>query len=257
MRIVFKKGKQKELFVKYKIARGLSWRGVSRALNVDWRTFRFWRDGNLTLPKEIYLKLISDLPELDKFRKYILEEREDKWWRFTTPLLGWKAVEKKLKNNKSFREKWIKKCRLGGIKAVSEGYIKGWDVGFRKVSRRRTRGPKGELMFNEKEKAIAEFLVENNIRYAYEPMIKINSHVYFPDFSVGSKLIERCGLWSKKYSYELKKKLENYQDGWKGKIILVTSQKMVKRLRRMAPSSNKFIVINENGLEELNKYLGS
>lgn len=256
MRVVFERGKQKELFTEYKLTRNLSWRAMARALDTNWRTFRFWRDGNLTLPKEIYLKLISDLPELSMFEKYILEEREDKWWRKITPTLGWKATEKKLLTDKIFRERWKRKCRKGGKKSVSDGYIKGWEVGFRKVSRRRATGPKGEIMFNDKEKNIAEFLLKNNITYVYEPMIKINSHTYFPDFQIGSSLIERCGLWSKKYTQGLKSKLHNYQTGWNGKVVLVTSHKMFKQVERIVPDPTKFRVVDEDKLEELKNCLG-
>lgn len=254
MRLVFKEDYQRLLLTQYKQKGNYSWRQLSSIFEVDWKTLRWWRDEKGTLPKRVFEKIVKDFPEISSYKKYIKEEREDYWWKNKVSKLGGEATKKKIASDDAFRKKWIEKCKKGGLKAVAYGFIRNWDVGFRKIGKRKTIGPKGERMFNNKERSIAIFLMQNDFEYVYEPLINLNSHSYFPDFLVGNTIIERCGLWSEKYLKNIKQKCKDYLK-WDGMIILATPKKMMKKMKEITPSSKKFIVMNEECLDDLKSVL--
>jgi hypothetical protein len=226
MRLVFKKGKQKKFLQEYKELKKCSWRRLSDIFSVDWRTIRKWRDEIFTLPKNVYEKIIFEFPELSYFEKFICERRDDNWGRRLNSKLGWAAVKRKIEKNIEFKKKWTSK-------------------------KKSIKGPKNELFYNNFEKSFAEFLTKNKIRYKYEPTIKINENLYFPDFIVNSTIIELCGVAFPNYLKNLKKKLHDYELFWDGKIIIVISSNNKNKILEVIPKSNKFIIFKDKELRDI------
>ena len=256
MRLIFLSGKQKELITEYKTLKNCTWRKLSEVFNVDWKTIRNWRDEVYSIPDFIFDKLIDEFPRLSKFKKFITVKFNDNWGAIKGAHAAHKTVRKKLKIDKKFREKWVKKCRIGGRNNIKKGPIKNWEIGFRRISRRRIRGPMNEMMFNKGEKNIAEFLLQMGVKYQYEPLIVLNGNNYFPDFLVNDVIIERCGLSSKKYFQSIKRKLEDYKL-WKGKIIIVSPKKMMEMFQKEIEIPKRFkCVIEDRDLTELEEIMG-
>lgn len=256
MRLVFLNDKQKELITKYKELKNCTWRELSKVFNVDWKTIRDWRDEEYSISDLVFDKIIDEFPQLSKFKNFITVKLDDNWGAIKGAYESHKTVRKKLKIDKNFREKWIKKCRIGGINNIKKGYIKNWEVGFRKISKRQVKGPMDEMMFNKGEKNIAELLLRMGQNYQYEPLINLNGNHYFPDFLVNDIIIERCGLLSKKYFQSVKKKFKDYES-WKGKVIIVISKKTMKIFKKEIEIPKRFIhVVEDENLTELEEAMG-
>ena len=256
MRMIFLNGKQRELITKYKNLKNCTWRKLSEVFNVDWKTIRNWRDEIYSIPDSVFDKIINEFPQLTKFKRFITVKLKDNWGKVKGAHVAHKTVRKKLKTDKKYREKWIKKCKLGGKNNIKNGPIKNWDVGFRKVSRRTVKGPKNEMMFNKGEKNIADFLLQMGIDYQYEPLITLNGNHYFPDFLINDIIIERCGLSSRKYFKSIKRKFKDYKS-WKGKVIIVSPKKTLEIFQKEIEIPKRFIsVIEDEDLTELEEVMG-
>jgi len=180
----------------------------------------------------------------------------DNWGRKRGAYAAHKTVRNKLRTDKKYRKRWVKKCRIGGRNNIKNGLIKNWDVGFRRIGRRKVKGPKNEMMFNKGEKNIAEFLLQMRINYQYEPLITLNGNHYFPDFLVNDIIIERCGLASKKYFQSIKRKFKDYKS-WRGKIIIVSPKKMMEMFQKEIEIPKRFIrLIEDEDLTELDAIMG-
>ncbi len=245
MRILFLRGKQKELLTKYKQLKKCTWNSLAKTFGVSIKTIKNWKNEEFTLPKDIFEIILSDFSELSKFKKYIQEEKKENWGQKKAGKYSWRKRKELIKTNSKFRSKWLKACKKGGISNVKKGLIKNWEIGFRNIGRRKITGPKGEKMFNKTERKIAQLLLTNGIDYEYEPQIKINGKNYFPDFIINDIIIERCGLYSKKYISALKKKLKDYLS-WKGQIIIVLPSKVNKNLEKHLTIPKKFLTIIED-----------
>ncbi|MBI2543179.1 MAG: hypothetical protein HYW24_03265 [Candidatus Aenigmarchaeota archaeon] len=256
MRIVFSKKKQYELFNEYKNLKNCTWRALSKTFNIDWRTTRHLRDGEFTLSSYIFEQMISEFPELKKFENFIVDKRDDNWGSKKGWKLALKTIRKKLKNDVSYRNKWIEKCKVGGANNIKLGPIKNWEIGFRNIGRRRFIGPKGEKMFTKSEYELAKYFNENKIPYVYEPKLEINGRNYFPDFKIRGFLIERCGLVSKNYFISLNRKLKDYNK-LKKKVIIVMPKRMRDPILKNVKIPKNFIqVIEDDNLTQLRETIG-
>ena len=256
MRLIFLNGKQKELITEYKNLKNCTWRKLSEIFNVDWKTIRDWRDEVYSIPDSIFDKIIKEFPRLSRFKSLITVKLNDNWGKVKGAHAAHKTVRKKLKTDKKYRERWVKKCKLGGINNIKNGPIKNWDAGFRRVGTRKVKGPKDEMMFNEGEKNIAEFLLQMGVNYQYEPLIELNGNHYFPDFLVNNIIIERCGLATKNYFKSIKRKFKDYKS-WKGKVIIISPKKTLEMFQKEIGIPKRFIsVIEDEDLTELEEVMG-
>lgn len=256
MRFVFEKTKQKELFTEFKNANNLSWREMSRTLNIDWKALREYRDEKYTLPDKIFEKIITKNPEFNKYTEFIVEKRKTNWGAAEGGRKRWEQIRKKLKSDRKFRKKWIENCIKGGKKRLELDLIKGWDSGFRNLPRRKIKGPKGEKMFSLLEENVAKIFLQNGLEYEYEPLIIVNGNRYFPDFLVNKKfIVEAFGFSSQKYYLRMKTKLKDYLS-LKKKVILIIPNKMNSVYEKRIKFNRKFIrLIVSRDFNELNQYI--
>ncbi len=76
MRVIFAKGKQKELLVSYKKRHKLSWLDVCNKLGVKFSALHDWSYEKNSLPLDVFEKMGGS-----DYRKFILEIREENWGR--------------------------------------------------------------------------------------------------------------------------------------------------------------------------------
>lgn len=254
MKIKFISGKQREFLLKTKMLKKCTWNELAAFLKINFESLKNWNGERRCIPEYVFVKILNSYPELQIYKKFIAELKENNWGQVKGGIAGSATVKERLKNPK-YKMLWIKKCRVGGTNNIKRGLIRNWDVGFRNVGRRRFIGPNGEKMFTKAEKQIADFFVKNNIEYKYEPHIILNGNNYFPDFMIGKIIIERCGLASKKYFVSLRRKLNDYFK-CKEKVILVLPKKIEKSLNKNVKINKKFItLIEDDNLSELAKLL--
>ncbi len=78
MRLIFKKGKQRELLEDYKKSCGTDrWSGVARCLRVRENALKEWRYETVSLPSRIYRRLDSS----GLYGRWIVEKKTDGWGR--------------------------------------------------------------------------------------------------------------------------------------------------------------------------------
>jgi len=214
------------------------------------RLGNFWcyLDEQVTLSYKLFREI---LPLVKIREEKILDEWVEKilsgnWGR----VRGGIKTQQKLRIDPNFRNKWRQIRKKAGRK-IRVKFLKNWDIGFRKAGKRNTIGPKGEKMFNEHEKRIAEFLLAKNKNYEYERLIKLNGNFYFPDFIIGNTIIERCGFFTKTYLKVLKKKIEDYSKYWKGKVIIIYPDKFSDIIKSLIAENPKFILIKEDNLDDM------
>lgn len=249
-RLKFKKGEQSK-FLRLAAKSVGSLRKLAKLLGLKWGTFWYYLNEQITLP---YTWLEKLLPFTNLKEEYIISECVEKILPFNWgAVIGGTKTSKinmaRLRADPKFKELWIRHCKKAGA-AIKNGFIKNWDIGFRKAGRRNVIGPKGENMFNEAEKNIALWLIKHNKSYEYERLIKINGKFYFPDFIVGNVIIERCGLCTEKYLKLLKRKFYDYRNYWNGRIIVICPKNLLKPIKRLISSNSKFKIINENNLDD-------
>jgi hypothetical protein len=104
-------------------------------------------------------------------------------------------------------------------------------LGFLKSTKRKFLGPKGELVFNELEKKVAETLHANGIDYVYEPIISLGKNFVSPDFLLEGKVIIECTEWTDitEKSFLLKTKIKRLVASKIIKrAIVVTNQSLLR-----------------------------
>lgn len=234
-KILFVEGFQKKLLNRIMLKEKLSQRKFAKMLGISRWGLRHWLNEERLIPKSIYRFLLQKFPYIRIYQKYLLQELPYNW----VQIKGGKIRSKT-------------KCNL-----TTKDRIKGFKKARCISSKRKTIGPKGELMFNKEEKLIAEMLLKNDFEYQYEPIIYLGKNYAVPDFIVGGIIIERCGFgnWTPYWS-NLVKKLKRLEKYKKGKVIILTPSKYfitaIKKLHKL----NNLIILKEEDIEILTKYLG-
>jgi len=101
--------------------------------------------------------------------------------------------------------------------------------------RRKTTGPRGEKMFNEMEREVAETLCKMNIDYEYERILKINDRFLIPDFVVGSNIVIECTYWGfvNDKSKILRERFKNILKNTSiDKMVLITNNQLKNKYNR-------------------------
>jgi hypothetical protein len=150
---------------------------------------------------------------------------------------------------------WIRNSKRGGRNNIKNGLIKNWQIGFRNIGIRKFIGPKNEKMFTESEKRLAEFFFENKIEYEYEPLLKIGTKSYFPDFVINKIIIERCGVISREYFRNLQNKLNDYKRINKKVIVILPKRNKNTFLKNVKIPRNFVCLIEDKNLEGVTEFL--
>lgn len=252
-RIKFRHGKQKELirFASNKVG---SLRKLSEILGIRFGYFWYYISEQVTLPQSTFIKLvkISNLDEELVHTKYVEQVLPYNWGKVKGSIETNRIVKERLKYP-SYRKRWYRKY-LKLRKVMKGKLIKNWEMGFRKAGRRNAIGPKGERMFNDGERKIAEFLLSRGLEYEYEPKLQFGEKVYFPDFVSGGFIIERFGMTTPLYIERSVEKLRKYIRLWNGKILILVPKNRLSLFNRVLPrSEKKLLVVPEETLNEMSR----
>ncbi len=102
---------------------------------------------------------------------------------------------------------WHRKFRLND----PERYYKTQYNRFHTMAIYKFKTLRGDFVRNKLERATANFLFKNKVNYEYEPFIRIDGRIYFPDFKINKFIIE-CTEWNKPGKVlSLKHKIEAYK----------------------------------------------
>ena len=167
----------------------------------SFRAFQHWYKGE-RLPTLQIVRTICDLSNLD-FSQLGIQVREEAWGQTKggkmriklhgcnldkrNRVLGGRAARKALisKLGTDYEQFMRKISSKGGINSVIS----------KKNLMRKIIGPRGERMFNQLEKDVAQILLSANVDYQYEPILKVGHQTIIPDFKTGNLIIE-CTKWT-------------------------------------------------------------
>jgi len=230
VRTVLKEGFQKKLLSEIMLKNNLSQRRLAKILNVSRSSIKNWKNEKRLLPKEVFTKLLNIFPKFKMYNRYILTELPRNW----AQIKGGK-IRSKMKNNLT------RKDRVKAFQNSKKFYFK-----------RKTVGPKGELMFNIYEKRIADTLLKNELEYQYEPVVLLGKNYAFPDFLLDNFIIERCGFGDfRNYWSALERKISRLNKYRKENVIVVVPLKHFKIATRKLENMKNIIIMTEEDLKTL------
>jgi lambda repressor-like predicted transcriptional regulator len=210
---------------------GLSQRKFANKIGVSRRTLRNWIYGTWLLPENIFEKCLIISPEMKFYSKFITAKLPENWG-----MIKGGNIRSKMKTNLN------NELRAKGFRKANSRTIK-----------KRFIGPKGEKMYNQAEKRIAEILFATKTKYQYEPFMNLGKSYAFPDFLIKDIIIERCGYGNWNVYWErVKKKFQLYDKYFSGKTIMIVPPKNFEiALQKVAKYVKNIIIIKENELEVL------
>lgn len=227
----FKKGKQRE-FVEKAISLAGSERKLEKIAGIPKSSLYEYKNENCNISIERAKKL-ADFLKLNIDVSFILNNIER-----TLPS-NWKqkkgGIERinKSKINNNFErlkkdliislKKWHKEMKL----SHPDIYYKSQYERLKKMGLYKFKTLRGETVRNKLEMEVANMLFKSNIDYVYEPYLRIDQNVYFPDFKIGNIIIE-CTAWNnEEKAKELKRKIENYKK-YNLKTFCIIDEKVIK-----------------------------
>ena len=229
-KVIFEKNFQRKMFLEIISREGLTQRKLAKMFNVSRRGVRQWINEERKLPKIIFEKILKLFPWAETYKIYLRGILPRNW----VQIKGGK-IRSKMKSNLT------KKDRIKGFEKAKLSTIK-----------RKVIGPNGELMFNDGEKRIAEKLVQNNIKYEYEPVISLGKNFAVPDFLVDDILIERCGFGNwKPYWSNFRRKIKRLKRYKKYKIIVLIPSKYFLMAVKKLYNTKNITILKEEDLESL------
>jgi hypothetical protein len=230
MYILLKNNKLKEIMLEaIKITGGC--KKLAEATNIPLSKMWSYRQHNPALKKErleSILKIINKKIEEQDIQKKLPDN-----WR--QKIGGENCFKKKKKegvlNNqlklsrlkiKNKLEDWHKNMK----KKNPEAYYLSQYEKFKKIGGYKFLTNNKEKVRNILEKEIADILKKKNIKYKYEPLIKIEDRYYFPDFLIGNVIIEGTMWRGYDKAIKLKEKIKYLKK--KYKVYVVVPSKIEK-----------------------------
>lgn len=133
--------------------------------------------------------------------------------------------------NLSKKERYIRarkggvaaKLKHAGIHGKRHLWMQWFKEGLKTTGKRLYDGPNKEKMVNKLELNVATQLAKSGIKYEYEPLLKLQSKKFYPDFKTGGNIIECCYWESEDRWLYLATKFSLYH-GFGFNCILVTKQ---------------------------------
>jgi len=143
------------------------------------------------------------------------------------------------------------KLKHAGIHSKRHLWMDWFKKGLRTTGKRLYTGPNKEQMVNELEFKVAIQLFKLDIKYQYEPLLRVEEKKFYPDFKTGKNIIECCYWESEDRWLYLSRKFSIYH-GSGFNCILVTKQKC-KKYFHLIP---EFVtILKENEIHDINAYL--
>jgi len=243
MRIKFKEGKQKWLMEKA-IKKAGSERKLKIIIKIPNQTINHYRTEYTNISRDRLNLIIGFLKiNKEKVEKLIEKKLNENWGRKKG---GIELINKHKKNGtynqyliylKKRGKKIFTNMHKDMKKKDPEGYHIMQYQKFKKVGLYKYKTKRGELVRNELEKNTADLLYSLGLHYEYEPYIKVNKSVYFPDFKIGNLILE-CTAWRGYLKVKkLKKKLRDFEkEGFNVRFIIPSE---IKKFYK--PLNNKII----------------
>jgi hypothetical protein len=123
---------------------------------------------------------------------------------------------------------------------------------FKKVGEYKLISERGEKVRNTLEKEVADLLHQMRLEYEYEPLVKGKTNYYFPDFKIGSVMIE-CSMWrGEEKAYKLLHKIKDLRQ--KGYLVIVVVPVEIRRFYKVL---DKYLVTDLKELKRQIICLGS
>lgn len=230
MRLVFKKGKQRELLERFKEANSFDWKQTARLLGVHYRTLKeAWRMELYSLPSQIFEKILLLKPEFREFDAEIETRLEDHWGSVKG---GKRTIQVLLE--KYGEQEFVRRRKNGG-KAMngSKNLVRGMTAErlqkilktLKQNAKRRLKTSAGYLVRNDLELRVAEFLFQHNIEHKYEPIIKLGNSWVAPDFFLHGTIIECTASTYPQKLERLKEKVRKYNQFYPDTMIIVVHVK--------------------------------
>ncbi len=249
MFVEFPRGKQKEL-LDSAIAKAGSERRLEQILKIPNSTINEYRNELYKMNYERFQAILNYLNLNESKLDFKIVSEKD-WLK-----RGGKKAYKNSVANGSF-EKIHKKMRLGSSERMTkwhkdmkannrESYYKLQYERFKKIGNYKYKTKRGELVRNELEQCIADFLYDFGCDYSYEPYLALDNCVYFPDFRVGNLIIESTMWRGFQKAYSLKNKINNLEKGGYKVLVVVPDG-----LRKYYKTIKDYII----NLNHLKKYL--
>ncbi len=218
MRVKFKRGKQK-LLLERAISKAGSERKLKKVLGIPNQTVNSYRNERIYISEERLIAIANYLcKDLSEVRKDIDCKLDDNWGKKK----GGFSLINKHKQNGTY-EDYLKYLKKRGSKIFVEQHkkLKAKDPKaysldqfnrFKKSALYKSQTDRGEVVRNWLERDTANFLFSLGLDYEYEPHIKANGSMYFPDFKVNNLILE-CTFWSDSTTKipNLRKKLFDFQ----------------------------------------------
>lgn len=227
MRIKFKRGKQREILEKAILKAG-SERKLKEILDIPNQTINHYRNELINISED-RLNLVLNFLKSDRneVEKFIEKKLKENWGREK----GGTNLIRKYKDSGNY-DKYLSYLKIRGRKIFvklhndmknknPEIYYKTQYERFKKVGEYKCKTKNGEIVRNDLEKDTADFLYSIGLKYKYEPYVRVNGSVYFPDFRVGNLILE-CTAWRGYLKIKtLKNKLRDFEkEGFNVRFII-------------------------------------
>lgn len=116
---------------------------------------------------------------------------------------------------------------------------------FKKIGGYKYTSIRGEKVRNALEMKVANNMYRNNVEYEYEPLVKGERSYYFPDFKIGSLIIE-CTMWKgEEKAYRLLHKIRDLEKAGFRIIVIVPPE-----LRRFYKALDTYLTTDFSELEK-------
>ncbi|MCX6770746.1 MAG: hypothetical protein NTX79_01695 [Candidatus Micrarchaeota archaeon] len=116
---------------------------------------------------------------------------------------------------------------------------------FKKIGGYKYTTNRGEKVRNTLEKKVADLLYRNGLDYEYEPLVKGTKNYYFPDFKIGTLIIE-CTMWrGEEKAYKLLHKIQDLEKAGVEAIVIVPPE-----LRRFYKALDTYLTTDFSELEK-------
>ncbi len=196
-----------------------------------------------------YFNLPLEIKQIEKnyttWKKIDRKERADRAIKYAH--LGGKATARKLSSlERVARAKSAglsAKLKKAGIHGKRHLWMQWFKEGLKKSGKRTCKGPKNETMVNQLEKDVAYFLFSQKLEYEYEPLIKIDKKIFYPDFVVHKNIIECCYWESEDRWIYLSGKFQKFHK--LGYNCILVSKPCCKKYFKLLPNFVK-IILEEN-----------
>ena len=260
--------KDSRILVLFRLNSGLSRELFSGKLQKDINTISNLERGNkkITTKRKAYLyasglKKFVELPLqqetiISNYKLWLKEDMEKRIKRaLENARIGGLTLAKRLtKEQRVLRGRKggvAAKLKYAGIHGKRHLWMEWFKKGLKIAGKRTCTGPNSEKMVNHLEVDTAIQLVRSGMKYKYEPLLRIEDRIFYPDFKTGDNIIECCYWESEDRWLYLAVKFSAYHGS--GFNCILVSKDTCEKFFHLIPDFVK--ILKEGGLNDINAYL--